>query len=71
VSVIDLQSRTIVGDISLSVPDTLQLSANEKLLTVGLRTPAPAPAQLAVVDTSTMEVDTVTIGGMGTIAGHQ
>jgi DNA-binding beta-propeller fold protein YncE len=71
VSLIDLESRTIMADIPLSVPDTLQLSANEKLLTVGLRTPAPAPAQVAVVDTNTMEVDTVTIGGVGTIAGHQ
>jgi DNA-binding beta-propeller fold protein YncE len=71
VSLIDLESRTIIGDIPLSVPDTLQLSANEKLLTVGLRTPAPTPAQVAVVDTSTMEVDIVTIGGLGTIAGHQ
>jgi DNA-binding beta-propeller fold protein YncE len=71
VSVIDLESQSIIGDIPLSVPDTLQLSANEKLLTVGLRTPAPAPAQVAVVDTSTLEVDTVTIGGVGTIAGHQ
>ena len=71
VSVINLESQTIIADIPLSVPDTLQLSANEKLLTVGLRAPAPAPAQVAVVNTSTMEVDTVTIGGMGTIAGHQ
>ncbi len=71
VSVIDLETQTILGDITLSVPDSLQLSANEKLLTVGLRTPAPTPAQVAVVDTDTMETDIVTIGGMGTIAGHQ
>jgi DNA-binding beta-propeller fold protein YncE len=71
VSVIDLESQTITADLPLSVPDTLQLSSNEGLLTVGLRTPAPAPAQVAVVDTSTMEVDTVTIGGVGTTAGHQ
>jgi outer membrane protein assembly factor BamB len=72
VSLIDLETQTILGDIALSVPDTLQLSANEKLLTVGLRTPgAAALAQVAVVNTSTMEVDIVTIGGPGTIAGHQ
>lgn len=72
VSVIDLETQTILGDIALSVPDTLQLSANEKLLTVGLRTPgAAALAQVAVVNTSTMKVDIVTIGGPGTIAGHQ
>jgi DNA-binding beta-propeller fold protein YncE len=72
VSVIDLETQTILGDIALNVPDTLQLSANEKLLTVGLRTPgAAALAQVAVVNTTTMEVDIVTIGGVGTIAGHQ
>jgi PQQ-like domain len=72
VSVIDLETQTIQGDIALSVPDTLQLSANEKLLTVGLRTPgATALAQVAVVETDTMDVDIVTIGGAGTIAGHQ
>lgn len=72
VSVIDLETRSIRGEIALSVPDTLQLSANEKLLTVGLRTPGTgAMAQVAVVDTGTMDVDIVTIGGVGTIAGHQ
>jgi DNA-binding beta-propeller fold protein YncE len=70
-SVINLETQTILGDVALSVPDTLQLSANEKLLTVGLRTPAPTPAQVAVVNTDTMEIDIVTIGGAGTIAGHQ
>lgn len=72
VSVVDLETKTILGDIALSVPDTLQLSANEKLLTVGLRTPGPsALAQVAVIETDTMDVDVVTIGGAGTIAGHQ
>ena len=36
--------------LALNLPDTLELSANEKLLTVGLRT---SPAQVAVVDTRT------------------
>jgi DNA-binding beta-propeller fold protein YncE len=72
VSVIDLETQTILGDIALSVPDTLQLSANEKLLTVGLRSPGPPLwHRWLVVNTSTMEVDVVTIGGVGTIAGHQ
>ena len=57
--------------LTLGAPDTLRLSANEKLLTVGLRT---SPAQMAVVDTRTFEVDIVTLSAPGettTIAGHQ
>jgi hypothetical protein len=47
------------------------LSANEKLLTVGLRT---MPAQMAVVDTNTLAFELVTLSEPGqttTIAGHQ
>jgi hypothetical protein len=36
----------------LGLPDTLRLSANEQLLTVGLRS---SPARLAVVDTRVLE----------------
>ena len=49
-AVIDLENQTFQDVLTLGLPDTLQLSANEKLLTVGLRT---SPAQLAVVDTGT------------------
>jgi len=67
--VVDLQRREIVETIALGpLPDTLKLSANEKLLTVGLR---GTPAQVAIVDTETFGYDIVTIGGSGTIAGHQ
>jgi DNA-binding beta-propeller fold protein YncE len=67
--VIDLERRAIVETIALGpAPDTLRLSANEKLLTVGLR---GSPAQVAIVDTGTLAHDVVTIGGPGTIAGHQ
>jgi DNA-binding beta-propeller fold protein YncE len=67
--VVDLLRREIVETIALGpLPDTLKLSANEKLLTVGLR---GTPAQVAVVDTETFGYDIVTIGGSGTIAGHQ
>jgi len=66
--VVDLTQRAIVRSIPVGLPDTLQLSANEKLLTVGLR---GSPAQVAFVDTSTFELDVVTIGGAGTVAGHQ
>ena len=62
-------STSITATIPLGpTPDTLQLSANEKLLTVGLR---GTPAQVAIIDTETFAMDIVTIGGPGTIAGHQ
>jgi DNA-binding beta-propeller fold protein YncE len=67
--VVDLDRHEIVAAVPLGpMPDTLQLSANEKLLTIGLR---GTPAQVAIVDTATLDYDVVTIGGTGTIAGHQ
>jgi len=67
--VVDLEHHVITAAIPLGpTPDTLQLSANEKLLTVGLR---GMPAQVAVIDTATFSTDVVTIGGPTTIAGHQ
>jgi DNA-binding beta-propeller fold protein YncE len=67
--VVDLEQREIVRTVPLGpMPDTLRLSANERRLTVGLR---GTPAQVAVVDTKTFDYDLVTIGGAGTIAGHQ
>ena len=69
VAVIDLETQTFTDVLSVSLPDTLRLSANEKLLTVGLRS---SPAQLAVVDTRTFAVDLVTLNAQAmTIAGHQ
>ena len=53
------------------LPDTLQLAANEDLLTVGLRT---SPARLVVVDTRTFALAFVNLSAPGettTIAGHQ
>lgn len=70
-SVIDLESQTYTDVLSLPLPDTLQLSANNKQLTVGLRA---APARLAVVDTRSFEYDLVRIGPISdltTIGGHQ
>ena len=70
-AVIDLVNQTYEDVLTLGLPDTLRLSANEKLLTVGLRT---APAQLAVVATETFAYELVTLsqpGEMTTIAGHQ
>jgi DNA-binding beta-propeller fold protein YncE len=66
---VDLEQQEIVRTVPLGpMPDTLELSANDKLLTVGLR---GTPAQVAVIDARTFDVDIVTIGGAGTIAGHQ
>jgi hypothetical protein len=67
--VVDLQRHVVTATVPLGpLPDTLQFSANEKLLTVGLR---GTPAQVAVVDTRTLTFVPVTIGGALTIAGHQ
>jgi hypothetical protein len=70
-AVIDLENQTFEDVLMLGLPDTLRLSANEKLLTVGLRT---SPAQMAVVDTRTFEFEIVDLSAPGettTIAGHQ
>jgi DNA-binding beta-propeller fold protein YncE len=66
--VIDLASWSIVRSVSLSRPDTLQLTRGDRFLTVGLRTP---PARIAVVDLTTFAVSEVTVGGADTLAGHQ
>ena len=69
--IVDLERRVVTDNVTLgsnTLPDTLQLSANEKLLTIGLR---GTPAQVAIMDTATLHYDIVTIGGPGTIAGHQ
>ena len=71
VSVIDLRRQTYTDVLTLGLPDTLRLSANQKQLTIGLRT---MPAQVAVVDTRTFDYDLVSIGPIletNTIAGHQ
>ena len=70
-AVIDLENRTYQDVLDIGLPDTLELTANEKLLTVGLRT---SPAQMAVVDTETFAAELVNIGTPGqatTIGGHQ
>ena len=75
-AVVDLESHDRFDDVITlpglpGLPDSLQLSANEKLLTVGLRS---MPAQMAVVDTATFEYKLVTLSAPGektTIAGHQ
>jgi len=70
-AVVNLDDHTYTDALTLGLPDTLQLSANEKMLTVGLRT---SPAQLAVVDTDSMQFRLVTLSvpeETTTIGGHQ
>jgi DNA-binding beta-propeller fold protein YncE len=70
-AVINLDDQTYADIVALGLPDTMQLSANEHLLTIGLRT---SPAQLAVIDTRTFVSRLVNLSATneaGTIAGHQ
>jgi DNA-binding beta-propeller fold protein YncE len=72
IRIVDLKRQLVTASFPLGpAPDTLQLSANGKLLTVGLR---GSPAQVAFVDTRTLESEIVRIGPVldtTTIAGHQ
>lgn len=70
-AIVDLEEHTYTDVLTLGLPDTLQLSADEKMLTVGLRT---SPAQMAVVDTSSLQFELVVLslpGETTTIGGHQ
>lgn len=70
IRVLDLSDREIVGELAFAAPpDTLQLSADGKQLTVGLR---GAPAQLAVLDVDGSALSLRRIVDLpGTLAGHQ
>jgi len=71
VALVDLENHTYDDVLKISLPDTLRLSANEKLLTVGLRT---SPAQLAVVNTETFDAQLVNLAPPNTgttTGGHQ
>jgi len=69
-AVIDLEHQTFQDVLGLPLPDSLRLAANERLLTVGLRT---LPARLAVVDTSTFDAQLVDLapGEATTLGAHQ
>ena len=57
--------------LTIGLPDTLRLTANEDLMTVGLRT---MPARLAIVHTRSFDVEFVNLAGPGdttSIGGHQ
>ena len=72
VCVLDLPRHETCTDVlTLGLPDTLRLSASGSVLTVTLRT---MPAEVAVVDTRTLEYELVRIGPPlepTTLAGHQ
>lgn len=68
IHIVDLEARAIVDSIAVTLPDTLRLSANGRLLTAGLRT---SPATVALIDTETHAVVLVPIGTGTTVAGHQ
>ena len=72
VCVLDLRSHESCTDVlALGLPDTLQLAAGDKLLTVTLRT---MPAQAVVVDTRTLDHEFVRLGSpleANTLAAHQ
>ncbi len=70
-ALVDLENHTYEDVLSIGLPDTLRLSANEKLLTIGVRT---SPAQLAVMDTETFAVQLVNLAPPNTgttTGGHQ
>ena len=76
-ALVDLESHTYSDVLGIGLPDTFDMSANEKLLTLGLRT---SPAQLAVVDVDSLisgvtpEVNVVDLAPAGsgtTTGGHQ
>lgn len=67
VKVVDLQRRAVTGETMVGVqPDTLQLTTDRRTLIIGLR---GVPAQLAFVDTTSLQVTWVEVGG--TTTGHQ
>lgn len=64
--VIELESGTVVGRVAVgTAPDTLHLTPDGKTLVIGLR---DKPAQIAVVDTATLNVQTIALDGSTT--GH-
>jgi DNA-binding beta-propeller fold protein YncE len=70
-AIVNLEEHTYADALTLGLPDTLQLSANQQMLTVGLRT---SPAQMAIVDTRSLQYELVTLSAPGettTIGGHQ
>lgn len=72
VCVLDLRVHDSYTDVlTLGLPDTLRLTAGDRLLTVTLRT---MPAQAALVDTRTFDHELVRLGSpldANTLAGHQ
>lgn len=75
-ALVDLETHTYQDVLGIGLPDTFDMSANQKLLTLGLRT---SPAQLAVVDVESVFegapkvniVDLAPAGPGATTGGHQ
>lgn len=76
-ALVDFENHTYRDVLGIGLPDTLDISANEKLLTLGLRT---SPAQLAVIDVDLLTagvtpnvnvVDLAPAGSGTTTGGHQ
>ncbi len=77
-AMVDLETHTTYTDVlGIGLPDTFDMSANEKILTLGLRT---SPAQLAVLDVDSLMsggapivsvVDLAPTGSGTTTGGHQ
>jgi hypothetical protein len=62
---VDLEEHSYRDVLEIGLPDTLDMSANEKMLTIGLRT---SPAQMAVVETAALLVDSDPILNAGSDA---
>jgi YVTN family beta-propeller protein len=66
VKVVDLEVPAVIATVSVGTqPDTVLLTPDGKLLTVALR---GSPAQMTIVDTSTLAATIVTL--TGSLAGH-
>jgi DNA-binding beta-propeller fold protein YncE len=68
--VVDLATDRVVSELELPIPDTLELSANGKQLTVGLRSTNPARLAVLDVDDASLSVRAI-VDLPGTLAGHQ
>jgi hypothetical protein len=76
-ALVDLEAHTYRDVLEIGLPDTFDMSANQKLLTLGLRT---SPARMAVVDVDSLieggapsveVIDLAPAGAGTTTGGHQ
>jgi len=62
---VDLEEHSYKDVLEIGLPDTFDMSANEKMLTIGVRT---SPAQMAVVETAALLADSDPILNAGSAA---